>query len=89
MGGWKLADVSPIPPTRQLADMILAPDGLDAFVHQARAEGMSWRRLTLALRDRTDGRIDVTYETMRSWYPHLVGVDPEDVPVASSPGDVA
>ena len=32
-----------------------------------RAEGMSWRRIALALRDETDGELDVTPMTLTVW----------------------
>lgn len=53
-------------PTQQLADLKL--DGqLDAFVKSRRTLGMSWRLVARELWQQTG--IDITYETLRSWYP--------------------
>lgn len=51
--------------TQRLADHML--DGkLADYVLSRRAKGDSWRRIALDLRD--DIGIDVTHETVRSWY---------------------
>lgn len=55
-------------PTRRLADLLL-PGGLDAFVLTRRAEGRPWRLISRDLWEATDGDLDVTYETLRSWFP--------------------
>lgn len=39
----------------------------DALVEQRRAEGISWRKIATEIYDLTG--IDVTHETLRSWYP--------------------
>ena len=54
-------------PTQRLADNLL-DGGLAAFVTDARAKGDSWRRISLALRDRIG--LDVTYQTLANWYGH-------------------
>jgi intein-encoded DNA endonuclease-like protein len=51
--------------TQKLADHLI-DGGLAAYVLDRRAKGHSWRRIALALRD--DVGIDVTHETVRSWY---------------------
>lgn len=52
--------------TKRLADVLL--DGkLDEYVTERRAAGKSWRRITLDLRD--DIGVDITHNTLRSWYP--------------------
>ena len=56
-------------PTQRLADALL-PDGLDAFV-AARRPAESWRRIALELRDETANAVDVTPESLRSWYAQL------------------
>lgn len=48
------------------ADSLL-PVPLVDYVAEKRAEGKSWRRISLDLRDDTDGEIDVTHETLRTW----------------------
>lgn len=53
-------------PTFQLADMIL-PDGVEKFVFDLRAERVSWRHIAARLAAATDGRVDVTHETVRAW----------------------
>ena len=53
-------------PTRRLADHLL--DGkLDEYVRSRRAEGMAWRLIARDLW--ADIGVDVTYETLRSWFP--------------------
>jgi intein-encoded DNA endonuclease-like protein len=51
--------------TQRLADHML-DGGLHNYVLTRRAKGDSWRRIALDLRD--DVGIDVTHETVRSWY---------------------
>jgi hypothetical protein len=59
---------TPQTPTRRLADTLL--DGrLDEFVTSRRAEGRPWRLICRDLRDATDGAIDITEVTIRSWFP--------------------
>lgn len=53
-------------PTQQLVDIKLG-GGLDEFVTTRRAAGLSWRLVARELWIRTG--IDITYETLRSWYP--------------------
>jgi hypothetical protein len=55
-------------PTFQLADLLL-PDGLEAYVSAKRADGKSWRRIARDLWIDTDHRVDVTFETLRQWFP--------------------
>ena len=63
-------------PTAQLADLILGDAGpLEDFVRSRRAEGRAWRLIARDLYEVTGQRIDVTYETLRSWYP-----DPDETP---------
>lgn len=55
-------------PTYRLADLLL--DGnLAGYVHEARSAGKSWRRIAIDLRDLTKTQVDVTHETLRSWFP--------------------
>lgn len=63
-------------PTQRLADMLLAPDSIEAFVRTRRAEGMAWRRIAQRLYEATGGEIDVTFETLRIWYPDEAGEVP-------------
>jgi hypothetical protein len=57
-------------PTAQLADLILGDAGpLEDFVRSRRAEARAWRLIARDLYEVTGQRIDVTYETLRSWYP--------------------
>lgn len=53
-------------PTARLADHLLS-EGLQSFIHQARAENRSWRWIAVELGRRTDWVIDVTHETVRAW----------------------
>lgn len=54
-------------PLRRLADNLLE-GGVDSFVISRRTKRKSWRTIALDLRDATHGEIDVTSETLRSWY---------------------
>lgn len=55
-------------PKRQLAELLLN-EPLDRFVRTRRAAGHAWRQIAIELRDATDGRVDVTGESLRSWFP--------------------
>ena len=58
--------------TRRLVDMLLVADGgsgLDNYVKDRRAEGLSWRRISLDLL--ADIHVDVHERTLWSWYPEL------------------
>jgi len=54
-------------PTYRLADNLLGGN-LHEFVTSRRAQGLAWRRIAHALWEATDGEVDVTYETLRSWF---------------------
>lgn len=59
----------PATPTVRLAEVLLGGDGaLEEFVSSRRPQ-RSWRLLARDLYEATDGQIDVTYETLRSWFP--------------------
>lgn len=58
-----------ISPSRRLADVLL-DGGLDEFVIERRRAGRSWRLIARDLLEATN--VDVTYETLRSWYPEVV-----------------
>jgi len=58
-------------PTHRYADVLLERP-LAELVAERRSAGVSWRRISLELRDATNGEIDVTYETLRSWFPEAV-----------------
>ena len=51
--------------TQRLADHLLAGK-LGDYVISRRANGESWRRIAISLRD--DTGVDVTHETVRGWY---------------------
>lgn len=51
---------------QRLADTLL-DGGLDEFVQSRRAVGRSWRLIARDLYE--DTKVDVTYETLRGWYP--------------------
>lgn len=53
-------------PSARLADHLL-DEGLDEFVTNRRTSGRSWRLIARDLLEATG--VDVTYETLRSWYP--------------------
>ncbi len=51
----------------QLAATMLLDQPVSGWITNRRAEGMSWRKIALALRDTTSGQVDVTHETIRAW----------------------
>lgn len=53
-------------PRQRLASLLLGRDVLD-FIEEHYANGTSYRRIAVALRDATDGEIDVSDQTIRSW----------------------
>lgn len=53
--------------TQQLASLLLKRDVND-FIAEKRAEGRPWRFVARDLYDATDGQVDVTYETLRTWH---------------------
>lgn len=60
-------------PTQQLADVLLG-GGLEEFV-RSRRPGRSWRLIARDLWEATNHRVDVTYETVRGWYPDPPGTE--------------
>jgi hypothetical protein len=58
-------------PLYRLADTLIE-GGAAAFISDRRREGVSWRRIARDLRDATDGSVDVTEQTLRSWHPELM-----------------
>lgn len=53
------------------ADRLLGDAGpLEELVADRRNQGVSWRKIAAELRDLTG--IDVTHETLRSWFPETV-----------------
>ena len=66
-----MPDVDEPTPLYRLLDALL-PGGIDAYVAAKRAEGESWRRIERAIW--ADVNVDVTYQTLRNWYPEMVEV---------------
>lgn len=57
-------------PTERLADVLLGEAGpLDRFVRRRREAGRSWRLVARDLYEATNGEVDVTYQTLRTWFP--------------------
>lgn len=57
-------------PNHRLADLLLAAEGpLEAFVRTRRQNGKAWRLIARDLYEATDRQVDLTYETLRSWFP--------------------
>lgn len=56
-------------PNRRLADLLLGDAGpLEEFVRSRRPD-RAWRLIARDLYDATDRELDLTYETLRSWFP--------------------
>ena len=51
---------------RRLASLLLGQP-VEDWIHERRDEGLSWRLVTRALMQRTNGQVDVTHETVRAW----------------------
>jgi hypothetical protein len=64
---------TPTPSTRQVLTEQLHP-WLRGYVRAERAAGTSWRRIVRAVYERTDGNVDVTEETMRTWFRSMTEV---------------
>ena len=60
--------------THRYADLVLGRP-LAEYVTEKRNAGISWRRISLDIRDDTAGQVDITYETLRKWFPELIGAD--------------
>lgn len=57
-------------PSHKLADLLLGDEGpLEDFVRGRRAMGRSWRLIERDLLKATDGEADLTFETLRTWFP--------------------
>lgn len=55
-------------PKRRLADLLL-PEGLEHFVRSRRANGVAWRVVARDLWMETEGELDITFESLRAWFP--------------------
>lgn len=57
-------------PNHRLADLLLAESGpLEMFVRSRREQGRAWRLIARDLYEATEGQVDLTHETLRSWFP--------------------
>lgn len=61
-------------PKRELADLLI-PGGLEAFVESRRPT--SWQRIATEVYLATKGRVELSDETLRTWFPQFAGA-PED-----------
>lgn len=52
--------------TQRLADLLLGQPVME-WVDERRAKGLSWRKVAIELRDRTEGEIDVAPATLIAW----------------------
>ena len=52
---------------QQLAAIILGKS-LSEYVNDKRIEGLAWRKIAKTLSTDTNGRVNVTHETLRIWY---------------------
>lgn len=55
-------------PKQQLATLLFGGD-LETFVRDRRDVGTPWRVVARDLYEATDGKVDVTHETLRVWFP--------------------
>lgn len=53
-------------PSMRLADILL-DEPVDRWIAEQRASGLSWRRIAFALRDATDGQLEISDQTLISW----------------------
>jgi hypothetical protein len=54
-------------PTQRLATLELGEDVV-TFIGHRRTNGTAWRIIARDIYTATEGRIDVTHETLRTWY---------------------
>jgi hypothetical protein len=57
-----------ITPMARLAEALLGQP-VEQFVRTRRNSGRSWRLIARDLYDATDHQVDVTHETVRTWFP--------------------
>ena len=58
-------------PTQRLADLMLGENGpLERFVRDRRGQDppQPWRYISRDLRDLTDGQVDITEQSLRTWF---------------------
>ena len=53
--------------TQRLADVLLGRP-VEDYIAERREAGRPWRFIARDLHEATNGQIDVTYETLRTWY---------------------
>ncbi len=61
-----MRDTDRRPPAQQLAEIQFST--LPEVVAELRASGESWRRVERAVWKKSNGVVDVTFETLRRWY---------------------
>lgn len=54
-------------PAQRLATLLLGED-VREFIDHRRQQGRAWRFIARDLYERTNGQVDVTYETLRQWH---------------------
>ena len=70
----QIRNSSRITATRKLADVLLGGE-LENFVRSRRADARAWRLIERDLYEATSGQVDVTFETLRTWFPDPPKVD--------------
>lgn len=63
-------------PTRRLAELLLG-EPLEAWVRTRRANGASWRLVSMELWAATDHEVAISFETLRTWFPDPNGDEGE------------
>lgn len=53
-------------PLRTLADHLL-DEPVEDWINRRRAEGIAWRWIARDLMNATDGKVDVTVQTLQNW----------------------
>jgi hypothetical protein len=65
----------PLTEVQALVQSALGED-LKIFIGKRRAQEVSWRRISEEIHLRSNGRVSVSYESIRCWFPELRDVDP-------------
>lgn len=68
----------PVPTPKYLLADVLLDGKLREFVETRRRAGLAWRHIASQLFTETAHKVDVTSETLRSWFPDDRRVAPDD-----------
>jgi hypothetical protein len=72
--------VPPTTPLQRLATLALGEDVIAWVVSRRAADPQpSFRSIAIELRERTNGEVDLTDQTLANWHAEALAVEPQDV----------